>query len=58
MIMQRDEIDSFIPLKPKFIILGTMCALNARTINGRKPQDEFFYYNDNRNHFWKILQYT
>ena len=57
MIIQRDEIPSFIPAKPKFIILGTMCAINARTINGVKPEGDFFYYNDNRNHFWKILQY-
>ena len=57
MIIQKDEIDSFIPKKTRFIILGTMCAINARTINGVKPTQEFFYYNDNRNHFWKILQY-
>ena len=57
MISQRDEIPSYIPKKPKFIILGTMCALNARTINNVKPEGDFFYYNDNRNHFWKIMQY-
>lgn len=57
MIIQRDEIQSFIPPNPKFIILGTMCAINARTINDEKPNNEYFYYNDNRNHFWKILQY-
>ncbi len=57
MNIQRDEVDSFIPDDPKFIILGTMVALNARTINGKKPEGDFFYYNDNRNHFWKILQH-
>lgn len=57
MIVQKDEIASYIPEKPRIIFLGTMCALNARTINGIKPPDDFFYYNDNRNHFWKILQY-
>ena len=57
MIIQRDEIPSFIPDNPRAIFLGTMCALNARTINGQKPNEDFFYYNDNRNHFWKILQY-
>lgn len=57
MIIQRDEIPSFIPKKPKMIFLGTMCAINARTINGKSPEMDFFYYNDNRNHFWKILQY-
>ena len=39
------------------IFLGTMCAINARSINGIEPSEEYFYYNDNRNHFWKILQY-
>ena len=57
MIIQRDEIPSFIPKNPKAIFLGTMCALNARTINAQHPSEDFFYYNDNRNHFWKILQY-
>lgn len=57
MISQKDEIPSFIPKKPEFIILGTMCAINARTIDGKRPEGDFFYYNDNRNHFWKILQY-
>ncbi len=54
---QRDLIESYIPSNPKFVILGTMCALNAREINGVLPEGDFFYYNDNRNHFWKILQY-
>lgn len=57
MITQKDEINSFIPDCPKMIFLGTMCAINARTIDGIRPQNDFFYYNDNRNHFWKILQY-
>ena len=57
MIVQKDEITSYIPDQPRVIFLGTMCAMNARTINGVKPDGDFFYYNDNRNHFWKILQY-
>jgi G:T/U-mismatch repair DNA glycosylase len=57
MIIQKDEIPSYIPDNPRLIILGTMCAINARTINGKRPVEDFFYYNDNRNHFWKILQY-
>ncbi len=57
MIIQKDEIPSFLPDKPRLIFLGTMCAMNARTLNGKKPKEDFFYYNDNRNHFWKILQY-
>lgn len=57
-VIHKDEIPSFIPKgKPKLIILGTMCAINARTINGIKPKEDFFYYNNNRNHFWKVLQY-
>jgi len=56
MIIVRDEIATFIPMKsPEFIILGTMGSINARTINGIKPKDAFFY-NNNRNHFWKVLQ--
>lgn len=57
MISQKDEIASYIPEHPKIIFLGTMCAMNARTLNGIRPEGDFFYYNDNRNHFWKILQY-
>jgi len=57
MIIQQDEIASYIPSNPKIIFLGTMCAINARTINNIRPEGDFFYYNDNRNHFWKILQY-
>lgn len=34
-----------------------MCAINARTINGVKPEEEFFYYNNSRNHFWRVLQH-
>ncbi len=57
LISQKDEIPSYIPHEARFIVLGTMCALSARTINGEKPDGDFFYYNDNRNHFWKIMQY-
>lgn len=56
MIKSKDEIATFIPDdEPRFIILGTMGAINTRTINGVKPQDVFFY-NNSRNHFWRVLQ--
>ena len=38
---QRDLIESYIPANPKFVILGTMCALNAREINGTYPEGDF-----------------
>ena len=54
----EDSLKSFIPKSEiNFVILGTMVAMNGRTINGEKPEDEFFYYNNNRNHFWRVLQY-
>lgn len=34
-----------------------MVAINARTINGVGPDKRHFYYNNNRNHFWRVLQY-
>jgi len=58
MIIHEDPLNSFIPKKEvKFIILGTMVAINARIIDGHIPNEEFFYYNNNRNHFWRVLQY-
>lgn len=54
----KDEIPVFIPKgKCRLIIFGTMGSINARTVNGVKPEGEFFYYNNIRNHFWKVLQY-
>ncbi|OFZ28346.1 MAG: hypothetical protein A2622_04385 [Bdellovibrionales bacterium RIFCSPHIGHO2_01_FULL_40_29] len=56
MIISKDEIATFIPeRKPRFVILGTMGSICARTINGIKPENAFFYHS-NRNHFWKVLQ--
>lgn len=57
MIISRDEIKTFIPKKnPKLVILGTMASINARTINGHCKSEEPFYYNNNQNRFWKIMQ--
>lgn len=54
----KDEIEVFLPKgRPKLVVLGTMAAINARTINGVPPAGEIFYYNNNRNHFWKVLQH-
>lgn len=56
MIISKDEIKTFVPKKkPSLVFLGTMGAINARTIDEQKPEKPFFY-NDNRNHFWKIIQ--
>ncbi|RZF21585.1 hypothetical protein DAY19_07815 [Halobacteriovorax vibrionivorans] len=58
MATHQDEIPLFIPKgETNLIILGTMGSINARTVNGEKPDGEFFYYNNNRNHFWKVLQF-
>ena len=58
MIKHEDPLKSFIPTKnTKFIIFGTMVAINARIIDGIHPKEDFFYYNNNRNHFWRVLQY-
>ncbi len=58
MIIHEDPLKSFIPKgEVKFVILGTMVAINARIIDDEVPQGEFFYYNNNRNHFWRVLQY-
>ncbi len=58
MVIHEDNLKYFLPKKDiQFVILGTMVAINARAIDGMKPQDEVFYYNNNRNHFWRVLQY-
>lgn len=58
MILHEDGQKSFIPSNEvKFVILGTMVAINARKIDGTPPVEEVFYYNNPRNHFWRVLQY-
>jgi hypothetical protein len=57
MVVHEDLLRHFIPKNDiKFMILGTMVAINARVINGIKPKEDVFYYNNNRNHFWRVLQ--
>ncbi len=58
MPIHEDFIPSIAPSNTQFIILGTMGSINARTIDGIAPEQEYFYYNDSRNHFWKVLQYS
>ena len=56
MTKHEDEIEIFIPkCETQIIILGTMGSINARTINGKKPTDAF-YYNNNKNQFWNVIQ--
>lgn len=56
MIISRDEIETFVPRSPpRLVILGTMGSGVARTLDGNKPQDAFFYHSP-KNHFWRILQ--
>ena len=58
MITHIDPLKTFLPKgEVKFVILGTMVAINARIIDGKKPREPHFYYNNNRNHFWRVLQY-
>ena len=58
MVVHVDPLKSFIPKGDvKFIILGTMVAINGRIIDGEEPTEEVFYYNNNRNHFWRVLQH-
>jgi len=58
MVIHQDEIPIFIPKKEtNLVIFGTMGSINARSIDGIKPEGDFFYYNNNRNHFWKVLQF-
>lgn len=56
--VSRDEISNFIPekIKTRFVILGTMASINGRRIDGLPAPDNPFFYNDNRNRFWKIMQ--
>lgn len=56
MITHEDDMPLIIPTKTNYIILGTMGSMNARIVNGVKPESEYFYYNDGRNQFWKIIQ--
>ncbi len=56
LIYSLDNIPPFLPQKPSFVVLGTMAAINARHIEGHKPPlSPFFYYNDNRNRFWRYM---
>lgn len=58
MVLHKDSLKAFIPKKGvQFVIMGTMVAINARTIDGKKPELPIFYYNNNRNHFWRVLQH-
>ncbi len=58
MVTHEENLKFFIPkTEVRLVILGTMVAINARIIDGEKPMDEVFYYNNNRNHFWRVLQY-
>lgn len=57
MVISQDNVPSFIPKsKPRMVILGTMVAICARDFEGHRPQ-KVFYYHNNRNHFWKVLQH-
>ena len=39
MVISQDTLGSFIPnQKPKMVIMGTMVAICARTLNGEKPE--------------------
>ncbi len=57
MIQSKDIIPEYIPNNTKLILLGTMCSVNAREIDGVVKNAPPFFYHDNRNRFWKILQY-
>lgn len=58
MVKHEESVPTFMPKgKLNFIIMGTMVAINARIIDGVKPSEETFFYNNNRNHFWRVLQY-
>ena len=57
MVISQDNTQSFVPnKKPRFIIMGTMVAICARTLNDVEPAEETFYYHNNRNHFWRVMQ--
>lgn len=54
----KDGLKNFIPQqKPQLIMLGTMVTSSARHVNGRRP-GEVFYYHNNVNHFWRILNFA
>lgn len=54
----EDPLKNFIPrARPQIIMLGTMVTSSARSINGRDP-GEVFYYHNNVNHFWRILNFV
>lgn len=55
-MISQDVIPAFIPKKTRAVILGTMCSVSARKINGEIQKSPPFYYHDNRNRFWKIMQ--
>lgn len=56
LIYSRDNIPFYLPEKPRFVVLGTMAAINARHIEGQKPPDEpYFFYNNSKNKFWQYM---
>lgn len=56
LIYSRDDIPAYLPQKPRFVILGTMAAINARHIEGQKPPETpYFFYNNSKNRFWQYL---
>ena len=58
MITHEESLKFYIPKnKIRFVIMGTMVAINARIIDGVHPSEEVFYYNNSRNHFWKVVQH-
>lgn len=57
MVVSQDTLGSFIPnKKPKMVVMGTMVAICARTLDGVKPENPPFYYHNPRNHFWRVMQ--
>lgn len=54
----EDRLKNFIPQKsPRLIMFGTMVTSSARSVDGAHP-GEVFYYHNNVNHFWRILNFT
>ena len=44
------------PKEPRFVLLGTMAAINARRIDGLpEPEYPIFFYNNNANKFWRYM---
>lgn len=55
-IYSRDQIPFYLPQNPKFVVLGTMAAINARHIEGSQPPKElYFFYNNDKNRFWRYM---